>query len=85
MYNRFITDPFSGIKAFDARLLRNLELSSSGFEIETEILARLGQKQHYVLEVPVAYHPRTRSQGKKTTLVDGLRAIVKLMTLRAHG
>jgi hypothetical protein len=84
LYNRFITDPFSGIKAFDAELLRSLKLASSGFEIETEILARLGQKQQYILEVPVTYHPRTRAQGKKTTLFDGLRAIRKLMTSRAH-
>lgn len=83
LFNRFITDPFSGIKAFDARLLRGLNLVSSGFEIETEILAKLGQNQQFVLEVPVDYHPRTRAQGKKTTVVDGIRAIAKLLTTRS--
>jgi 2-phospho-L-lactate transferase/gluconeogenesis factor (CofD/UPF0052 family) len=84
LFNRFITDPFSGIKAFDARLLRSLELSSPGFEFETELLARLGQKQQFVLEVPVEYHPRTRRQGKKTTVFDGIRAILKLFTARVR-
>ncbi len=79
-FNRFITDPFSGIKAFDARLLRSLELKSSGFEIETEILSRLGHKEQFILEVPVDYHPRTRAQGKKTTVSDGIRSIVRLLT-----
>ena len=83
-FNRFITDPFSGINAFDARLLRSLNLASPGFEIETEILAKLGQKQQFVLEVPVEYHPRTRAQGKKTTVFDGVRAIAKLITTRSR-
>ena len=69
------------VKAFDAQLLRSLNLSASGFEIESELLARLGQKQQFVLEVPVNYHPRTRAQGKKTTVWDGVRAIARLLRL----
>jgi len=33
LYNRFITDPLHGIKAFDTQLLRSLKLSSPGFEM----------------------------------------------------
>lgn len=79
-FNRFITDPFSGIKAFDARLLRSLDLKATGFEIETEILSKLGHKEQFILEVPVDYHPRTRAQGKKTTVGDGIRSIIRLLT-----
>jgi 2-phospho-L-lactate transferase/gluconeogenesis factor (CofD/UPF0052 family) len=84
LFNRFITDPFTGIKAFDAQVLKSLQLSASGFDIETELLARLGQKQHFVLEVPVNYHPRTRAQGKKTTVLDGVRAISRLLRSRVR-
>ena len=79
-FNRFITDPFTGIKAFDAQVLKNLNLKSNGFEIETEILAKLGKKKQFVLEVPVDYHPRTRAQGKKTTVGDGLRAVTQMLS-----
>jgi glycosyltransferase involved in cell wall biosynthesis len=84
LYNRFITDPFSGIKAFDSQVLKDLHLTSDGFEIETELLAKLGQKEQFILEVPVDYRPRTRAQGKKTTVGDGVRAIFKLAISRFY-
>ncbi len=79
LYNRFVSDPLTGVKAFDARVLKNLRLSSDGFEIETEILAKLGKQAIFILEIPVNYRPRTRAEGKKTTFGDGLHAIFKML------
>jgi 2-phospho-L-lactate transferase/gluconeogenesis factor (CofD/UPF0052 family) len=81
-YNRYISDAFTGIKAFDARLLKSLKLNSNGLNLETEIIAKLGKRGLYILELPVDYWPRTRKEGKKTTLFDGLKAIVTLFFLR---
>jgi dolichol-phosphate mannosyltransferase len=82
LYNRFVSDPLTGIKAFEARMLKNLALKSNGFDIETEILAKLGKKGIFILEQPVNYHPRSRAEGKKTTFGDGLRAVFRMLRVK---
>jgi 2-phospho-L-lactate transferase/gluconeogenesis factor (CofD/UPF0052 family)/glycosyltransferase involved in cell wall biosynthesis len=82
LYKRFVMDPLTGIKAFDGRLFRKLELKSRGVELETEIIAALAREGEYILEMPVSYSPRLRSQGKKVTLGDGIRTLLKLVQMR---
>ena len=82
LFNRFVIDPLTGLKAFDRRLLNKLDLKSNGVELETEIIARLSQAQKYILEVPVEYQPRLKSEGKKITIRDGLQALLNLLKMR---
>jgi 2-phospho-L-lactate transferase/gluconeogenesis factor (CofD/UPF0052 family) len=82
LYNRYITDVLTSLKTFDTRLLRSLRLESDGRDLDTEILAKLGSLHEYILEVPVDYSPRTRAEGKKIRLVDGLRALAALFRYR---
>ena len=82
LFNRFVIYPLTGLKAFDRRLLNKLDLKSNGVELETEIIARLSQAQKYILEVPVEYQPRLKSEGKKITIRDGLQALLNLLKMR---
>ena len=82
LYNRYITDVLTSLKTFDARLLRSLRLESDGRDLDTEILAKLGGAREYILELPVDYTPRTRAEGKKITLMDGLKALTALFRYR---
>lgn len=82
LYNRYVSDVLGSIKAFDARLLRSLALKSNGVDLETEIVAKLSVRREYILELPVEYHPRSRSAGKKITVADGLRAVIALFRYR---
>jgi glycosyltransferase involved in cell wall biosynthesis len=79
LYNRSLSDVFSTVKAFDARLLRSLDLKSKGVDLETEVIAKLGRRGTFILEVPVKFRPRRKEEGKKTTLTDGLRALFVLI------
>jgi 2-phospho-L-lactate transferase/gluconeogenesis factor (CofD/UPF0052 family) len=81
-HNRFVGDPLTGLKAFDRRLLRSLSLESVGLEIESEIIARLAASGEPILEIPIEFHPRGRSEGKKTSLMDGLRALEVLVRFK---
>jgi len=78
LYNRYVTDVLSSVKAFDARLLRSLDLRSNGIDLEVEIVAKLSRRKEYMFEIPVDYRPRTREAGKKVTAGDGLKAILAL-------
>jgi 2-phospho-L-lactate transferase/gluconeogenesis factor (CofD/UPF0052 family) len=82
LYNRYISDVLSSVKAFDAALLRSLSLESNGRDLETEIVAKLSRRGEYMLELPVDYRPRTRAAGKKITVKDGLAALAALLRYR---
>ena len=75
LYNTSISDPFTSIKAFDAKLLKSLSLHRKGFDLEFEILIKLKEKKCFFLEVPVSFKPRTLKQGKKITVAQGLKCL----------
>ena len=83
LYNRYVSDVLSSVKAFDAHLLRSLDLHSNGIDLETEIVAKLSRRREYMFELPVDYKPRSRSAGKKITGLDGLKAIFALFRYAA--
>ena len=85
LYNRYITDVLTSVKAFDVHLLRSLRLEGNGRDLDTEIVAKLSLLHEYILEVPVSYSPRTRSEGKKITLMDGISALIMLFRQRIFG
>ena len=82
LFNRYVTDPLTGLKAFDRRLLKMLDLKSDGVELETEIIAKLSKNHKYILEVPINYRPRLKSEGKKITIRDGFKALITLVKIR---
>jgi 2-phospho-L-lactate transferase/gluconeogenesis factor (CofD/UPF0052 family) len=82
LYNRYITDTLTSVKAFDSAVLRSLCLESNGRELDTEIVAKLCRRREYLLELPVDYRPRTRAEGKKITLLDGIRSVAALFKYR---
>jgi glycosyltransferase involved in cell wall biosynthesis len=84
LFNRYISDLFSTVKAFDGPLLKSLQLSSSGVDFESEVIAKLSRKKSFILEVPVHYRPRTKAAGKKMTIRDGLKVVLSLFIHRAR-
>ncbi len=82
LYNRYVSDVLSSVKAFETHLLRSLDLRSNGIDLETEIVAKLSRKREYMFELPVDYKPRSRSAGKKITARDGIKAILALFRYR---
>jgi 2-phospho-L-lactate transferase/gluconeogenesis factor (CofD/UPF0052 family) len=82
LYNRYVTDSLTSLKAFDAALLRSLKLESGGVDLDTEIVAKLSRLRRYILEIPVDFTPRTKAEGKKTGVRDGLDALRALVRYR---
>lgn len=73
MYQGHITDMETCYKMVERRLLQDLNLVSSRFEIEPEITCKLLRKKIKIFEVPVSYHGR--KAGKKIGVKDGIQAI----------
>ena len=74
-YGSKLSDICCGYKVFESSVLKNLDLKSNGFEIEEELTIKILKRGYKILEVPIAYHPRTYQEGKKTRWHDGLKAI----------
>ena len=82
LYNRYVADPLTSVKAFDGRLLRSFTLKSSGVDLEMELFAKVSKRQQFILEVPVDYKPRSKKAGKKTTPWQGIKAFWALLFYR---
>ncbi len=71
-----LTDVHTCLKLFPTSLLRVIPLEEQRFGFCPEITAKISKIPGLrVVEVPVSYHPRHHSSGKKIGIADGLRAI----------
>jgi glycosyltransferase involved in cell wall biosynthesis len=68
MFNIFVTDVLCGFKGITKNAYKKLRWSSSGYGVETEIVARAGKSNLNFLEVPIRtiYHER----DKGVTILD---------------
>lgn len=82
LYGARLTDVATCYKAFLTTRLRAMDLECDRFDFCEEVTAkacRLGLK---IVEVPIGYHPRGFSQGKKIRCYDGFAAVWALWKWR---
>ena len=81
LYGVHLSDGATMYKVFKSYLLKNLNLKSNRFDYDWEITAKLVRKGCKIVEVPVWYRARSKSEGKKILFfIDGwkvLKAIIK--------
>ncbi len=82
LFRAHVTDCATCYKAFDAEVLRSLDLRCEGFEFCPEVTARVRQRGHLIWEVPIYYYPRSIAEGKKIRARDGLVAVWTLVKCR---
>lgn len=72
------TDVGYGFRAIKKDALKKLDLTSDGFEIETELSIRAAKKGLKIKEIPSYEKKRKYGEGKLKLLPDGLRIITRL-------
>ena len=82
LYGSSITDMETGYKVFKTEVIKSLVLTADRFEFEPEVTAKILRKGIKIYEVPISYHGREYSEGKKITWRDGLTAIKVLFKYR---
>jgi glycosyltransferase involved in cell wall biosynthesis len=75
----YLTDMETCYKLFRADLLKSMNLTSNRFGIEVEMTAYIAKTSARIFELPIAYYPRTRLQGKKINWKDGVAALFHLV------
>ena len=82
LYGSSLTDMETCYKIMRADVANALQLESDRFDIEPEITAKVLRRGHRILELPVFFQPRPRSEGKKIRWWDGVRALIVLVKYR---
>jgi len=82
LYGAQLTDMETAYKAFRREVIEGLCLRCVRFDFEPEITAKLLLVGYQIHEVPIGYTPRTREEGKKISVIDGIEAIHTLFRCR---
>jgi glycosyltransferase involved in cell wall biosynthesis len=72
--NLDLSDMETGYKAFRLDTVRRLKIREDRFGVEPEMTAKVARLKCRIYEVPISYHGRDYSAGKKIGLRDALRA-----------
>lgn len=82
LFGAKLTDMETAYKVFRRDVLERISLRCVGFDIEPEITARVLQAGFRIVEIPVAYNPRRKDEGKKISWTDGIDALYTLVRCR---
>jgi len=83
LLGRYLTDTVTALKLFRTEVVKPLDLSTRGFELDHEISAKLLARGCRIGEVPIRYFPRSRAEGKKIGLGDWFRAVYTFARYRS--
>lgn len=75
LYGARLTDVATATKMVRTDVLKSLNLTRSGFDLDFELTNKLLRAGHEIVEVAVSYRPRTVAEGKKIRPWDGLWAL----------
>jgi hypothetical protein len=82
LYGVRLTDEATCLKVFPTSVLKSMDLRCDRFEYCPEVTAKACRLGLRIAEVPIAYHPRTVTLGKKIRARDGWHALATLWRLR---
>ncbi len=77
-----LKDSYTCYKLIPRKIWREVNLQSSGFEIDSELVSKLGLRGYKIIEVPISYHPRKYSEGKKIKWIDVIKATTAALKVK---
>lgn len=82
LYRIKITDEATVYKIFLKEVLDGIKLKSNRFELCPELVAKIAKRKYKIFEVPISFNGRSKNEGKKLRLRDGIAAIWTLIKYR---
>jgi 2-polyprenyl-3-methyl-5-hydroxy-6-metoxy-1,4-benzoquinol methylase len=80
--NMNLTDMETCYKVFRADILKRIPIRSDRFGLEPELTAKVARLRCRVYEVPISYHGRQYSEGKKIGWKDAFSAVWTILKYR---
>ena len=75
-----IEDSLCCAKAFFKNDVDPLKLKSTQFDIDIELASILIKKNNDIISIPIKYQRRTKKEGKKLSVYDGLSILKRIIT-----
>ena len=85
LYGSRLTDMETCYKLVRRDVVQGFRIESNRFNVEPELTAKLLMNGTSIVEVPISYVGRTRSEGKKISWLDFVSAVWTLTRLRLGG
>lgn len=82
LFDYKLMDSYTCYKLMKRQIWNELDLKSNGFEIDSELVAKLGVKKYKIIELPISYNPRKYSEGKKINWLDLIKATLIALNVR---
>ena len=83
LFNRIFTDIATGYKIFKKEVIKKIDITSNGFEIEPEITAKICKNKNInIYEVPISIYSRKYDEGKKVRWWDFFVYVYSLLKWR---
>lgn len=80
-----LKDSYTCYKLIPRKIWQEINLQSNGFEIDAELVSKLSKRKFKIIEIPISYHPRKYSEGKKIKWVDVIKATIVALRVRFSG
>ncbi len=71
LYGQKLTDVETCYQVFKRELVKDIELKNNDFAFTVELTIKIIKAGYKILEIPITYIPRGRSEGKKIYWKDG--------------
>jgi hypothetical protein len=85
LYGRYVSDTLSGVRAIRAEDALDPSVDLAGKNANHLLLSRLLRRKAEILEIPVRFVPLSPERVKRTSPLDGIRALATLLTNRFLG
>lgn len=85
LFGYHLTDSYTCYKLIPRTIWQKMNLFSNGFEIDAELIAKLGINGCKIKEIPISYFPRRYSDGKKIKWIDLFKATATALKVRFLG
>ena len=80
LYKINITDSAAAIKIFKRDKFKKLNIKTTRFDFEFDLLCQFAKKGYIIKEFPIRYFPRTYEEGKKIRVIyDGLYILYSII------
>ncbi|MEK7599577.1 MAG: glycosyltransferase family 2 protein [Patescibacteria group bacterium] len=82
LYDTDITDMHTCYKLVRTDLMKEFKMQSEGFGYATELVSRLLKRNVNITDMPINFNGRTKKQGKKIGVKDGVDCIYMMFKYR---
>jgi glycosyltransferase involved in cell wall biosynthesis len=80
-----VTDSQSGYRAMKRAVLKNQQLKSGGYEIESEMLVKTAKEDFRLVEEPISFEQRTYGRSGVDPVNDGFKILLSILIAYLKG